>query len=79
VLQLWDFRCVFTITADGPRLWKHLSVSVPAPNKLPNFAAVEEIAHLFGIEGSASSWAKKGHVAPHEKEHCVVVISEYKP
>jgi hypothetical protein len=81
-LRLWDFRCVFTITASQKgEMYKHLSISTPAagPGKLPHTAAVEEIAHLFSIEGTVEEWAKDGHVYPHARENCVVVISEYKP
>lgn len=77
VLQLYDFRCVFTITESKDGVWRHLTISVPAKDKLPHPAAVEEIAHLFGIEGTVEEWAKKGHVAPHEQDHCIVVVHPY--
>jgi hypothetical protein len=79
VLQLFSYRCVFTITESASGVYKHLSISVPAKDKLPHPAAVEEIAHLFGIKGSVDDWASKGHVSPHANEHCVVVVSEFKP
>jgi hypothetical protein len=76
VLQLGDYRCVFTIT-DNKRLWKHLSVSVPAKDYLPNPAAFEEIAHLFGITGSLDEWARRGIIAPHARDNCLVIVQEH--
>lgn len=76
VIRFNTYRCVFTFTDMGRAVFKHLSISVPAKDKLPHPAAVEEIAHLFGIKGTLDEWAKKGHVSPHHDEHCVVVVQE---
>lgn len=77
VIWLGDYRCVFTITKSDGRLWRHLSVSVPAKNAFPNHAAIEEIARLFGITGTVTDWARKGHVMPNHNEGCIVVVQEY--
>jgi hypothetical protein len=77
-LQLWDYRCVFTITETPQGVFRHLSISVPAKDKLPHPGAIEQIAPLFGIEGTVEEWARKGHVAPHENENCIVVVAPYK-
>ncbi len=77
VAHFGTYRCVFTITEMPDGLWRHLSVSVPAKDKLPHPAAIEEIAHLFGIAGTVEEWAKDGLVAPNGVEHCVVVAARY--
>ncbi len=79
VLQLGDYRCVFTITITPSGKFRHLSISVPAEDKLPNPHAVMEIAKLFGIQGTLQELAQKGHIGPNEHEHCVVLGEEYEP
>jgi len=79
VIRLNDFRCVFTITDNGEMLWRHLSVSVPAPNKIPNPIMFEEIAKLFGFKGDVEDWAREGHVDVNRRDNCVVLVQEFKP
>jgi hypothetical protein len=53
VVLLNTYRCVFSITRDlkGARLYRHLSISVPAKGKYPNVFAAFSIAELFGLSG----------------------------
>jgi hypothetical protein len=78
VVLLNTYRCVFSITKDPEgKLYRHLSISVPARGKYPNPFAVFAIAELFGFTG----WDGRTPEAPPEDwiagpnpdEQCVVV------
>lgn len=56
VLQLNDFRCVFSFTCVKDKFYRHLSVSVGDGSTLPNPHAFQEIARLLGFEGSIPDW-----------------------
>jgi hypothetical protein len=79
VVRFLDYRCVFTITETPQGIFRHLSISVPAKNRFPHPAAIQEIAHLFGINGTVEEWASKGYVSPHGYENCIVVVAPYFP
>jgi hypothetical protein len=51
VIHLDTYRVVFTFTEDHGQLWRHLSISVPAPEKYPHPAATFTIAQEFGFAG----------------------------
>jgi hypothetical protein len=70
VLQLGDYRIVFSLTKD-PELgvFKHLSISVPDPNRFPNPLVVEEVISLFSFVGGL----KNSMVDVNKKEGCIVV------
>lgn len=79
VVQLGDFRCVFSLTKVAQeKLFRHLSVSVPSNERaprLPNPMMVAEVARLFGFQGPEQSW----HIGPHMYDGCIVVIQEVEP
>ena len=56
VAQFWDFRCVFSWTRVQSGTYRHLSVSVGDPTRLPNPVMVDEISRLFGFTGTYSNW-----------------------
>jgi hypothetical protein len=73
------FKCVFSMTrsvAEG-KLYRHLSISVPAAGKYPNPYAAYVIAELFGFTG----WNQKAVIPPpvnwlmnvNKEEHCVML------
>ena len=71
------YRAVFSMTASGGVLWKHLSVSVP--ELLPNPEAVKVIGVLFGFSSEPvgrsvfpTSWG----VELSKQERCVVVVEK---
>lgn len=52
VAHFGTYRAVFTYTRSQGGVWRHLSISIPAPrNKYPNPAAAFTIAELFGFTG----------------------------
>lgn len=51
-----DFRCVFSWTAVKSGVYRHLSVSVGDPTRLPNPVMVEEVSRLFGFTKSYADW-----------------------
>jgi hypothetical protein len=51
VIHLDTYRVVFTFTQSQGKLWRHLSISVPAEGKFPNPAAAFMIAQEFGFTG----------------------------
>jgi hypothetical protein len=71
VAQFGDFRCVFSWTRVKSGVYRHLSVSVGDPSRLPNPVIVEEIARLFGFAGSFGNW-QMDIDAPHG----VVIVAE---
>lgn len=72
-IDLSTYRCVFSLTQmpDGS-LYRHLSVSVPAKDKLPNPVAFNEIARLFGFPDMDDSLHIGHEVAHNEEEGCIV-------
>lgn len=82
VLQLGDFRCVFSYTAFKGALYRHLSVSVPAAGNYPNPIAFCALASLFGFTpppkeklspGTPAGFAKTWQIQPNPQDNCVVV------
>lgn len=78
VAQLDTYRCVFSVTKQGKREFRHLSISVPS-DKYPNVFAAFTIAEMFGFRG----WDGKTIAIPDgwigrvsEEEHCVVLGQE---
>lgn len=69
VLQLGDFRIVYSLTEVSREVFRHLSVSVPNPEKLPAPAAVEVIMQHFGFVGGLAN----ADVLAHPVEHCIIV------
>lgn len=49
---LTDYKCVLTVEEQLVGDLYHLSISVNKIGKLPNPQIVEEILHLFGIQGT---------------------------
>lgn len=75
------FRAVFSITkatAEGGKLYRHLSVSIQGP-KWPNPAAAFMIASLFGFPGyderNASKPGPDWILDKSDREHCIVIVS----
>lgn len=76
------FRCVFTITRYQGQLYRHLTVSVPDPEKYPSPEATVVLAKEFGFTASDGSLEIRKRVVVdgwmaspgHEGEHCIVVI-----
>jgi len=69
------YRAVFSMTASGGVLWKHLSVSVPGEH-LPNPEAVKAIGVLFGFTPEPigrSGFPTKWGIELSKHENCVVV------
>jgi hypothetical protein len=52
VRYLNNYRCVFTLTEHESRVFRHLSISVPAPNRLPHQMSAFTIATWFGFTGA---------------------------
>lgn len=79
VIQLNDYRCVFSFTHADNTVWRHLSMSVPN-DAYPHPAAAFLIADAFGFTGldmerpmtMPAGWI--GGV--NEKDHCVVLAQE---
>jgi hypothetical protein len=69
VLHLGDFRIVYSLTEVKREVFRHLSVSVPNPEKLPAPAAVEVIMQHFGFVGGLAN----ADVLAHPIEHCIIV------
>jgi hypothetical protein len=70
VLHLGDFRIVYSHTRSKDKtVFRHLSVSVPNPEKLPAPAAVEVIMQHFGFVGGLAN----SDVLAHPVEHCIIV------
>lgn len=74
-LQLNDFRCVFSITkAPDGSLYRHLSVSVPTPDKFPSPEAFDLIAQLFGFpEMNCETHGQYG-IHCNKDEGCIVAV-----
>jgi transcriptional regulator with XRE-family HTH domain len=76
-LQLWDFRCVFTITAIPGETSRHLSVSIPSETAVPHPAMIEEIARAFGFTGSFGDWSvATDQVRLHGVERGILVVGQ---
>jgi hypothetical protein len=69
-IHLGDYRVVFSLTKD-PQLGvcRHLSISVPDPNRFPNPLVVEEVIELFGFIGGLQN----SMLNVNKKEGCVIV------
>jgi len=52
VAQINDYRCVFTMTKDEGLIYRHLSISVPVPGRLPHPIAAFTMATWFGFTGA---------------------------
>jgi hypothetical protein len=79
VLNLWSYRCVFSYTFLRGQLYRHLSVSVPSPDALPNPVAVWTLAALFGFEdwdGKSYDAPKNWQLAQSVKDNCIVVAQK---
>ena len=84
VCLLNDFCCTFSYTKDeaSGKLYRHLSVSIPVPDRYPSPEAMAEIAALFefsGAEQGVEARIKAGrwiwHVQ-HEEPHCFILAEE---
>ena len=74
VLMLDTYRCVFSFTAMDNKVYRHLSVSVPAEGErrpLPSPIAFNTIAQLFGFPEMGTEGY---HVAHNEGEGCIVAV-----
>lgn len=80
VINLNTYRVVFTFTAHHGKLYRHLSISVPAEGKYPNAAAAFMIAQEFGFtgwDGRTITRAPEGWmVGMSENEECIVLGQE---
>jgi hypothetical protein len=79
-----SYRCVFTISAERGRLFRHLSISVPG-DYYPNEVAAFSIAQLFGftgwdLEGFLSSGKvitpPPGWLILLDKQACAIVFAQ---
>jgi len=71
------FRVVFCIEEQNVGKVKHISISVDAPNKLPNMEAVALIVDLFGIEGPITShqiWTE--NIGPNHQAINIVALDK---
>lgn len=85
-MQNGRYRIVYSVTVCADRrLYRHLSVSVPGPRKLPHPVAVFTVAGMLGFTGGGEG--EDGHgviehpgddwqVGVNEDEWCVVVAQE---
>jgi len=75
------FRCVFTLTHDKGKLYRHLSVSVPAP-MMPSPEACVVLAKEFGFTASDNGLNLVARIEKdkwlaglgRQDEHCVVIL-----
>lgn len=83
VLHFGTYRSVFTITEMDGKLFRHLSVSVPAKGKMPNPMSVATIADIFGFSGAARTNGvitginPKWSIHVSEKDSCIVLIEDW--
>lgn len=76
------YRVVFTFTWNAKKLFRHMSVSVPAEGMLPNPYAVFSLAELFGFEGWDGKSLQPGgnwQIGVHDNEHCIVIVAPVRP
>jgi hypothetical protein len=71
VAQFNDFRAVFSWTKVKSGVYRHLSVSVGDPTRLPNPVMVEEISRLFGFSKGYQDWDVDVDAA-----HGVVIVAQ---
>jgi hypothetical protein len=71
VAQFNDFRTVFSWTKVKSGVYRHLSVSVGDPTRLPNPVMVEEISRLFGFSKGYQDWQ-----VDIDPAHGVVIIAQ---
>lgn len=82
VRYLNNYRCVFTLTEHEGRVFRHLSMSVPTPNMLPNKIAAFTIATWFGFTGAtmhddvATGPGPDWQFGAAENDNCVVFFQE---
>lgn len=82
VRYLDGYRCVFTLTEHQEKIYRHLSISVPVPDKLPNTVAAFTIATWFGFTGAlldhdvAVEPGEDWQISPDEKGYCIVLAQE---
>jgi len=51
VVYLQTYKCVFTFTHSSGKVFRHLTISVPAKDKFPHPIAAFMIAEMFGFTG----------------------------
>lgn len=82
VAHLDSYRCVFTFTQHGGKIYRHLSVSVPS-TKYPNPIAAFTIAELFGFTGfdqsNPSKPASDWDIDINDRDHCIVMAQRIRP
>jgi len=71
VAQFGSFRIVFSWTKVKPGVFRHLSVSVGDPKRLPNPVMVEEVSRLFGFTGTFKDWDVEV-----DRNHGVAIIAQ---
>jgi len=71
VAQFGSFRIVFSWTKVRLGVYRHLSVSVGDPTRLPNPVMVEEVSRLFGFTGSFKDWEIEI-----DREHGVAIVAQ---
>lgn len=71
ILQLGDYRIVFSLTKDpvSSEVYRHISMSVPTQGSFPHPAAITEILNLFGFIGGLENC----QVNVSQVENCIVV------
>ncbi len=70
-LYFGDYRVVFSLTKDvrTSKIFRHLSMSVPAKGALPHPVAVNEIIGLFGFRGGMDNC----YIDISQEENCIIV------
>jgi hypothetical protein len=76
------FRCVFTLTKHGGKLFRHLTVSVPDKDRFPSPEAMIALAREFGFTTSDDSFDLTARLERdrwlisegHEGENCMVAV-----
>jgi hypothetical protein len=78
VIHLDSYRVVFTLTEGHGKLWRQLSISVPAQGKFPNPAAAFTIAQEFGFTGwDGKTWNRlPDNWLGKQEERCIVLAQE---
>lgn len=83
VLHFGTYRCVFTITEMDGKLFRHLSVSVPAKGMMPNPMATATIADVFGFSGATRTQDVVTGIGPkwsvhiNKKDNCIVLVEDW--
>lgn len=76
---LGDLQCVFsfTVVKSTKMLYRHLSISVAAPGRMPNLHLSTEIAKMLGFTGGPVDWRfGEGRVAPEGGPRNGVILQE---